>query len=134
MKRDLKVFLIVGFLTVFLDFLAYKSLLLLLHNLVDVAKGLGYLTGTVFAYFANKHWTFRSVVSHQRSVWRFCVLYFISFSANIFCNDVGLSIFDGYIFSLEIAFLCATIISAALNFFGMKNFVFPRSNLNNSDK
>lgn len=124
MKRDFKIFLIVGFLTVSLDYVAYKTLLIILDNLVDVAKGLGYLIGTVFAYFANKFWTFRSAVSHQRSVWRFCALYFFSFTANICCNYVGLMLFYENIFSVEIAFICATLISAALNFFGMKRFVF----------
>ena len=57
-KREFGIFLIVGSLTVLVDFAVYRGLLWLDITSIDLAKGVSFLAGTIFAYFANRFWTF----------------------------------------------------------------------------
>ncbi len=65
-RRELKVFLIVGSLTVLIDFLSYRALLWSALVPVGGAKAAGFLIGTAFAYFANRAWTFGSRPHRRR--------------------------------------------------------------------
>jgi putative flippase GtrA len=154
-KRELAIFLIVGTLTVMIDFLTYRGLVWAQLLSVDSAKGLGFLTGTLFAYFANRFWTFGHKNHIVGSIWRFIFLYTLTLSVNVLVNAllmtylpiqlpilldmlkevtqlvmINQSLYEqaGVILNKEmtikIAFLVATITSAALNFVGMKFFVF----------
>ncbi len=123
-KRELGIFLIVGSLTVLVDFCTYRGMIWL--NMVadvDTAKAVGFLAGTAFAYFANRFWTF----GHNQvsgSLWRFFTLYGATLLANVLVNALALKIFSDYIAAIHISFLLATGVSATLNFLGMKLFVF----------
>lgn len=90
-QRELIIFLVVGILTVIIDFLTYRSLIF--AQLLDLnnAKGLGFLTGTIFAYFANRFWTFSPNTHAIGSVWRFVVLYTLTLSINVLINSVVIS-------------------------------------------
>lgn len=158
-KRELGIFLIVGSLTVLIDFLTYRGLLWAQWFNVETAKGIGFLTGTVFAYFANKWWTFGHKSHAKGSVWRFILVYSLTLSVNILVNSLLMhwlsdflpvawnlvsaeQLFINHIkpvldhgqlllnkltsqeIAIQLAFLVATISSAALNFIGMKLFVF----------
>jgi putative flippase GtrA len=114
-------FLLVGFTTVGVDLVVYLILVATgLHH--PVAKGISFATGTVFAYFANRSYTFRSHVSGWAFV-RFCCVYVITFLLNVGVNQLMLELMDwaGVIY---LAFVIATGISAVLNFLGMRFFVF----------
>lgn len=131
MKRELTIFLIVGLLTALIDFLIYRALI---HfnplglNSVNIAKGMGFISGTIFAYFANRFWTFQQQTTSSGSVARFILVYILGFSANIAINYLSISwLSDAIIipeYILLIAFVLATGVSATLNFIGMKFFVF----------
>ncbi len=123
-KRELGIFLIVGSLTVLVDFCVYQSLVWLGVTGVDMAKAIGFLLGTLFAYFANRFWTFGNKSHVPGSLWRFAALYGATLLANILFNSLALILFDDAIDAVHLAFLFATGISAALNFLGMKLFVF----------
>jgi putative flippase GtrA len=154
-KRELAIFLVVGTLTVMIDFLTYRGLVWAQLLDVNVAKGVGFFTGTVFAYFANRFWTFGHKIHVVGSIWRFIFLYTLTLSVNVLVNAllmtylpiqlpnlldmlkeatqlvmINQSLYEqvGVILNKEmtikIAFLVATITSAALNFVGMKFFVF----------
>jgi putative flippase GtrA len=158
-KRELAIFLIVGTLTVMIDFLTYRGLVWAQLLGVDSAKGIGFLTGTVFAYFANRFWTFGHKAHAVGSAWRFIILYSLTLAANVLVNAFLITWLPGNvpalvdmlmaanklisidnpsyqemntIFSkilskeagIQFPFLIATITSAALNFIGMKLFVF----------
>ena len=158
-KRELAIFLIVGTLTVMIDFLTYRGLVWAQLLGVDSAKGLGFLTGTVFAYFANRFWTFGHKAHAVGSAWRFIILYSLTLATNVLVNAflisylpiqlpvlldmlkaaIQLIMIDQPIYvpvnnmlnkllhqeiTIQMAFLIATITSAALNFIGMKLFVF----------
>jgi putative flippase GtrA len=117
-------FVLVGAAAVAIDGVAY----VLLHAAgvpVDVAKALGFLTGAVFAYFANWRFTFGA----RRSRWSevlFVVIYALALGINVAANAgirawLGTSTVDA-----TVAFLVATGLSAVWNFVGMSLFVFRR--------
>lgn len=122
LKREATVFLIVGVTTVIVDFVAYKLLMQLIG--VDIAKAVGFITGTVFAYFANRYWTFNHQVIRKNAVFRFALLYSMTLLINIIANRLVLNFFDIDQQYVVVAFVCATGLSAVLNFSGMKWYVF----------
>jgi len=123
-KRELAIFLVIGGLTVVVDFVIYQGLVFVHLLNVDWSKGVGFLTGTVFAYFANRFWTFGHKRYHSGSVWRFAVLYASTLAVNVWVNAVTLGALNDLTVSVLLAFLLATGVSATLNFLGMKFFVF----------
>jgi putative flippase GtrA len=123
MRRELPVFLVVGVTTVLIDFSVYRGLVWC-GLAVDAAKAAGFLTGTLFAYAANKAWTFGHKPHAPGSAWRFIVLYSLTLAANVLINGQVLRLLPGLALGVQIAFLAATGTSAALNFLGMKFFVF----------
>lgn len=122
-RRELPVFIVVGVLAVLTDFAVYRSLVwsgLDTHT----AKAMGFLSGTVFAYFANRLWTFGHTRPAQGSAWRFLLVYSITLAVNVQVNAIVLALLSGWFAAMQIAFLMATGTSATLNFLGMKFFVF----------
>lgn len=123
-KRELVIFLIVGASTVLVDFMIYRGLNQFQVMEVDMAKATGFLVGTLFAYFANRFWTFCNKSNAPGSAWRFSVLYASTLGVNVLINAVTLKLFDDMTIGFQLAFLLATSVSACLNFLGMKFFVF----------
>ena len=123
-KRELCVFLVVGSLSVLTDYLIYRSLLWQNLLTVEEAKGVGFIAGTVFAYFANRFWTFGNKLVKKGSAWRFALLYSVTLSINIGLNTLALKTFVSLTAAVQMAFLIATAVSATMNFIGMKIFVF----------
>jgi len=123
-KRELSIFLLVGSLTVIVDYLSYFSLVWSGLLGIDIAKATGFLIGSAFAYFANRIWTFDHKSHALGSAWRFTVLYAATLGANVFVNALALSVMVDDTVDIQMAFLTATGVSAALNFLGMKLFVF----------
>jgi len=123
-KKEVLLFFLVGTLTVLVDFLSYRALALSQLLNVEVSKGASFLIGTVFAYFANRFWTFSSNTHAQGSVLRFVILYTLTLCVNIIINTIVLTLLDAKQGSIEMAFISATAASATLNFLGLKFFVF----------
>jgi putative flippase GtrA len=126
-KREVLIFLIVGSLTVLVDYLSYRGLVWSGLLSIYIAKAMGFLIGTVFAYFANRAWTFGHKTHASGSAWRFTLLYSTTLCANVLVNSLALSLLAEISASIQIAFLLATGFSAFLNFLGMKLFVFKAS-------
>ena len=124
MKRQFTIFLIVGGLTVLVDFICYRGLIGFQFMEVDLAKATGFLAGTLFAYFANRFWTFGRKPHLPGSAWRFAVLYATTLGVNVLINSFVLKMFADLDVALLFAFLLATGFSAGINFLGMKFFVF----------
>lgn len=133
-KLQFAKFLVVGSLTVGLDFLVYLGLISAEIATTDIAKLLGFLSGTIFAYFANQFWTFKNQneVAIGSSLWRFGLLYGLTLLVNVSVNSVFLGCLDGQAYQIQYAFLIATCLSALLNFLGMKYFVFKSKNKSSS--
>ena len=114
----------VGASTVLVDFIIYRGLIGFQVMEVDMAKATGFLAGTLFAYFANRFWTFGHKSQAPGSAWRFSALYASTLGANVLINAVALKLLADTVFAFQLAFLFATGVSASLNFLGMKLFVF----------
>lgn len=123
-KRELVIFLVVGTLTVFVDFATYSSLTQIKVMEVNIAKAIGFSAGALFAYFANRCWTFGHQLHAEGNAWRFSALYVSTLGANVFINSLALRLFVDITSAIQVAFLLATVVSACLNFIGMKFFVF----------
>jgi putative flippase GtrA len=124
MRRELMVFLVVGGLTVWFDFGIYHALMALAGMHSDAAKAGGFLVGTLFAYWANRRWTFGHVAPSRGSWWRFALLYSTTLGTNVLVNALMLQLTPATWHPVHAAFGVATGCSAALNFLGMKYLVF----------
>ena len=123
LSQQLQRFLIVGFATVVIDFATYR-LLLHLDSPTAIAKALGFITGTIFAYFANKLWTFSQAKGGANVFSMFIALYLITLIINVGVNSGVVSVLGEEELFLMLAFLLATGTSATLNFVGMQMIVF----------
>lgn len=140
MTPQIKRFLVVGGITVAIDYAVYTTLLWLglTHN---PAKAAGFIAGAIFAYVANRLFTFKGntlagtfSAEALKSYAAFTALYLSTLAINVASNALFLWLGDvirPYIWpscpqGLIVfgAFGGATVISAALNFVGMKFFVF----------
>jgi len=111
---------------VLLDLAAYRALLLA-DVPVDWAKAAGFIAGTLFAYFANRLFTFQAQ-GGGRVFAAFLGLYAITLCCNVAVNHAALLILPRGEVPLAIAFVLATAVSATLNFIGMRFAVFTRAN------
>lgn len=123
-RKELAIFLAVGSSTVLVDYVTYMALLKWVSLAVSPAKGLGFLTGTIYAYFANRVWTFGHKRSVSGSAWRFSLLYAFTLGANVLINGIVLALLVEWSKARQFAFVIATCTSATLNFLGMKLYVF----------
>jgi putative flippase GtrA len=151
LKKQIIVFIILGILTVIIDYIVYNSLLYTLRDkeisdlYIDIfSKALGFLSGTIFAYFANKYITFKNQKYYGKTLFKFITLYIMTLLINVLVNSSTINIL--YLINIEsnsvikidvndiylFAFLAATGFSATLNFIGMKWFVFY--NIENNNK
>jgi len=118
-KKEIFRFLISGITAVSVDCLSYSALLYL-GIIPAIAKGFGFLFGTLVTYFLNKFWTFQKPHREWQEVLRFVGVYALSMGINIGINQVVLEKTNIVI----IAFLCATALSTIFNFICLKLFVF----------
>jgi len=92
---------------------------------VASAKAIGFVVGTVFAFIANRYWTFQlGGQAMPREVGRFTAVYGTTLAANVGINSGVLAVIGRDQTSLIAAFVIATGVSATLNFLGMKFFAF----------
>ena len=121
LKKQAFIFLFVGGSTVLVDYTSY--ILLSMADLDrDISKGLGFLAGAIFAYYANKKITFN--YSGPKRIYQFAVIYVISLVLNISINSASLELLAHTEPATNVAFILATIASASFNFLGMKYFAF----------
>lgn len=121
--RELGIFLAVGLTAVAIDFASYKGLVLA-TGLFAASKTASFVIGAVFAFFANRALTFGHVQRRPDSWYRFIALYLVALGANVAVNALCLSLFASFDWRVRAAFCIATGLSAAINFVGMKLFVF----------
>ena len=121
--KQLQRFLIVGFTTVAIDLAVYR-ILLLLDVPTEPAKGIGFIAGTIFAYFANKLWTFDRAKGGRNVFALFVALYVTTLIINVGVNSGVIAILGEAELALALGFLIATGTSATLNFLGMRVIVF----------
>ena len=124
-KRQIIFFIFIGFISVFVDYLVYFLSFKILAQL-NLSKQIGFIAGSVFAYYANKNFTFNLRVSGtilmQVKYW-FAVIFVMNINSMVnefVFNNYQLEIVNSY----NLAFLVATTVSAIINFLLFKHFVF----------
>jgi len=121
---ELKKFLTVGMIAVFLDWGIYLALTIFFGIGAVISKSLSYLIGTLFAFVANGRLVFQS---HLRPVnfLKHLLLYTFSLLANtlFFAFWESNFSFDSAMV-LGVALLTATLVSTVINFVGMRVWVF----------
>lgn len=116
-------FFMVGISSVLTDLLIYKTLLFFLP--ISLAKGIGFLAGTLVSYQANRTWTFAAGSINFQQAIRFYSIYGTSLCINVAINALIITAFPHESsLAVNLAFLLATAASATFNFLGMKYFVF----------
>jgi len=119
----------VGVISVIIDFITYLALLAVGVS-VPVSKAVGFITGSIWSFFGNKHFTFRKNTKGALSLVGFGAIYLLTLFVNIAVNDWLLLHLPRFIpFTVIVAFVFATGVSALLNFLGMKFFIFKGSSL-----
>ena len=116
-------FLIVGIITVLIDFVIY-ILLLFFDFETDLSKAVSFSGGAIFAYFANRGYTFKSQRKGLLSFALFSTLYILTLGVNVSMNELILSVFGKTQLFIIFAFIVATGLSAAINYIGMKYIIF----------
>ena len=123
--KQLKRFILVGTATVLIDFLIYRILVVPLDP--PLSKAISFLAGSFFAYQFNRKWTFQAGNTNLFQVIVFAFVYCSSLVFNVVANSAILNSLPSLLPGrLALAFLAATVISASLNFLGMKLLVFRR--------
>lgn len=117
-------FLVVGFSGVAIDGIVYFGVLQLVDSL-EISKGIGFIAGAIFAYFANWKFTFKGNRSRFSGI-LFVVVYTSSLMINIFGNKFLVSALLDLPFASAIAFIVITGITTIWNYVGMAVFVFNR--------
>jgi len=117
-------FLIVGSTTVLIDLICYSVMVYMGFN-TYISKGISFSIGTVFAYFANQAFTFRSSTAGSTRFVIFGLLYLSTLVVNVIVNEFILDLTGRTHISFIAAFVLATALSAILNFAGMKFIIFP---------
>jgi NDP-sugar pyrophosphorylase family protein/putative flippase GtrA len=117
-------FIPIGIGAVLVDLIFY-FLLLFMGLPITASKTISFCLGVVFSYFGNKHFTFKRQEDGLNGKALFILIYALSLLANIGANFATLK----YVLPVSelrfiAAFIVATGISAGMNFFGMKLFVF----------
>lgn len=121
---ELMRFLPVGGAAVLIDFVAYV-LLTSAGMSINLAKAASFVAGAIFAFYGNRHFTFRRASNGLQGIALFCGVYVLSLILNVAVNGLTLSALGSSSgWSLAFAWLIATICSAASNFIGMKLLVF----------
>ena len=116
-------FLIVGITTVLVDFVVYL-LLLFFDFETGLAKALSFSIGAIFAYFANRGYTFQSKRKGLLRFILFSALYILTLTINVGVNGSALSALGATQFFIIFSFLIATTLSAVINYIGMKYIIF----------
>ena len=119
-------FLIIGSTTVIIDLVVYLVLLNIIFD-TSISKAISFSVGAVFAYFANRSFTFKTSIKGFFRFIIFILLYLSTLFVNVVTNEIILNLISQNVFSILIAFLIATSFSAGLNFLGMKYIVFSPS-------
>ena len=122
-SKEIRYFLIIGILTVLIDYLVYFLSRKLIIN-TSQAKAFGFISGTVFAFLANRNITFRNHNNIWGHLYKFIILYSGTLFINVTINNNLLNWLTDFHYKVQLSFLIATSASAIINFIGMKYFVF----------
>ena len=124
LKSELLRFLVVGGIAVALDAASYWALMHFGQMSPVWAKRVSFGIGSVWAFFANKYFTFAVRELRASEPFLFAIVYVAGWFLNSVTHDLVLRLAE----NKTLAFLAATGVSTCSNFIGQKFFVFRRKN------
>ena len=110
---------VAGLANIGIDLSVYSALLMV-GTPIWIAKAVAFVCGTIFAFFVNKNWTFKREKGGLSQFPAVFVLYTISMVVNVAVNSGIIFLFSGSLFGKVVGYCCAVLISATINFIGMK--------------
>ena len=125
LKSELLRFLVVGGIAVALDAASYAFMDKVLHmDIKGWVKPISYGVGSIWAFFANKYFTFAIRELRASEPFLFAIVYLVGWALNAGIHYVVLQTIG----VKALAFLAATGVSTCSNFIGQKFLVFRRKN------
>lgn len=125
-QKELKFFALNGVVSVVLAYGIYRGLVTG-GLLIEVANGVAYFVGMLYGFFANKRLTFRNgYVSSAGEAMRYILLHTGTLLVNVSVNSIVLEYVESLPMGFLAAFLAAITVSTALNFMGLKYWVFKK--------
>lgn len=116
---------VAGLANVGVDLSVYSALLFL-GAPIWASKAAAFVCGTAFAYWANRTWTFRASRGSTRKFAAVAALYSASMAVNVGVNSLVIAIMDDRPFSRTVAYCCALVLSATINFVGMREILIGK--------
>ncbi len=125
-KSKINRFIIVGIVSVLIDFIVYYILLTLNYN-ISFAKSIGFISGAFFSYQFNRKWTFNIKTINSMQIITFIFVYLSGLGLNVLSNNFIFFLVNPiHSLAIYISFLLSTSISASYNYIGMKMLVFRK--------
>jgi len=116
LSRDFILFILVGVVATFVDFLTY-FILIDFELPKNLAKSISFFCGVCVGYLGNVRITFRHATHHPL---KYLLIYSISLILNIFVNGLIYAIWENSL----LGWIFATATSTAFNFIGLRHFAF----------
>ena len=117
-KREMLLFLIVGAIATSVDFLIY-FVAVDFEVSKEVAKSISFISGVLVGYLGNVNITFHDAVARPS---RYFFVYALSLLINVSINSITYSVSENGL----ISWILATASSTALNYLGLRHFVFTQ--------
>ncbi len=108
--------------TFVLDTFLFASLYVFFNN-VFIANSVSFLISTLYNFFFHKYWTYQGSDSFNSPSLRYFALLVVSFVINSILISIFLIIND----SSVAAKVFASMITLVINYLGLRNFVFTKS-------
>mgnify|MGYP001258771846 FL=1 len=116
-------FIVVGVLAVVIDGTTYALMVRAIGFEHGLSKRVSFILGSIWAFFANKHYTFNSPAPARKEIILFSILYITTYFVNGWIHDITWKKSD-----LDwLSFLTATTTSTVINYLGQKFVVFNKS-------
>lgn len=113
-------FLVVGGIATAIDLVFYVSFIRWLGLSPSWAKRWSFMVGSVWAFFMNKHYTFKQKKAYKKQPFMFACVYGIGWVVNSHGHDAVLSLWN----IQPLAYVVGTALSTVTHFILQKYFVF----------
>ena len=122
-NREIIKFIVVGVLAVLIDGTTYALMVRAIGFEHGLSKRVSFILGSIWAFFANKYYTFNSPAPARKEIVLFSILYITTYFVNGWIHDITWKKSD-----LDwLSFLTATTTSTVINYLGQKFVVFHKS-------